>query len=61
MDDIKEGLKYVFQTRNPLTICISASGHGGMEGIHFFHIKIENEKKCLKHKLSNCLSISRIV
>lgn len=31
MDDIKEGLKYVFQTRNPLTLCISASGHGGME------------------------------
>lgn len=31
MDDIKEGLKYVFQTQNPLTLCISASGHGGME------------------------------
>lgn len=31
MDDIKEGLKYVFQTRNALTLCISASGHGGME------------------------------
>lgn len=31
MDDIKEGLKYVFQTSNPLTLCISASGHGGME------------------------------
>lgn len=31
MDDIKEGLKYVFQTKNPLTLCISASGHGGME------------------------------
>lgn len=31
MDDIKEGLKYLFQTRNPLTLCISASGHGGME------------------------------
>lgn len=31
MDDIKEGLQYVFQTKNPLTLCISASGHGGME------------------------------
>lgn len=31
MDEIKEGLKYVFQTSNPLTLCISASGHGGME------------------------------
>ncbi|XP_031620508.1 serine--pyruvate aminotransferase, mitochondrial [Contarinia nasturtii] len=31
MDDIKDGLKYVFQTSNPLTLCISASGHGGME------------------------------
>lgn len=31
MDDIKEGIKYLFQTKNPLTLCISASGHGGME------------------------------
>lgn len=31
MDDIKEGLKYVFQTRNAVTLCISASGHAGME------------------------------
>lgn len=31
MDDIKEGLKYIFQTRNPVTLCVSASGHGGME------------------------------
>lgn len=31
MDDIKEGVKYVFQTRNPATFCISASGHAGME------------------------------
>lgn len=31
MDDIKEGLKYVFQTTNPVTLCVSASGHGGME------------------------------
>lgn len=31
MDDIKEGLKYVFQTENALTLCISGSGHAGME------------------------------
>lgn len=31
MDDIKAGVQYVFQTKNPLTLCISASGHGGME------------------------------
>ena len=31
MDDIKAGLQYVFQTRNRLTLAISASGHGGME------------------------------
>lgn len=31
MDDIKEGLRYAFQTRNAATMCISASGHAGME------------------------------
>ncbi|CRL01310.1 CLUMA_CG014194, isoform A [Clunio marinus] len=31
MDDLKEGFKYLFQTTNPLTLCISASGHAGME------------------------------
>lgn len=31
MDDIKEGIKYLFQTTNPLTLCLSASGHAGME------------------------------
>lgn len=31
MDDVKEGMKYLFQTRNPVTLCVSASGHGGME------------------------------
>lgn len=31
MDDIKEGLKYVFQTENAVTLCVSASGHAGME------------------------------
>lgn len=31
MDEIKEGLKYIFQTRNAVTLCLSASGHAGME------------------------------
>ena len=31
MDEIKDGLRYVFQTRNAATMCISASGHAGME------------------------------
>ncbi|XP_058057202.1 alanine--glyoxylate aminotransferase [Anopheles bellator] len=31
MDDIKEGVRYLFQTRNAATFCLSASGHGGME------------------------------
>lgn len=31
MDEIKEGIKYMFQTKNPATFCISASGQGGME------------------------------
>ncbi|ETN58525.1 serine-pyruvate aminotransferase, mitochondrial [Anopheles darlingi] len=31
MDDIKEGMRYLFQTRNAATFCLSASGHGGME------------------------------
>ncbi|KAK7792491.1 hypothetical protein R5R35_011040 [Gryllus longicercus] len=31
MDEIKEGLQFVFQTKNPVTLAISSSGHGGME------------------------------
>lgn len=31
MDEIKVGLQYAFQTRNRLTLAVSASGHGGME------------------------------
>lgn len=31
MDDIKDGLQYIFQTKNKATMCVSASGHGGME------------------------------
>lgn len=33
MDEIKEGLQYVFQTRNTATMCITASGHAGMEAV----------------------------
>jgi len=33
MDEIKEGLQYVFQTKNPATMCITASGHAGMEAV----------------------------
>lgn len=31
MDDVKAGLKYVFQTDNPLTFAVSGTGHAGME------------------------------
>ncbi|XP_022917907.2 alanine--glyoxylate aminotransferase [Onthophagus taurus] len=33
MDDIKAALQYIFQTKNTLTLCISASGHGGIEAV----------------------------
>ena len=31
MDDVKAGIQYAFQTRNPLTLAISGTGHAGME------------------------------
>ncbi|XP_008827363.1 serine--pyruvate aminotransferase isoform X2 [Nannospalax galili] len=31
MDEIKQGIQYVFQTRNPLTLAVSGSGHCAME------------------------------
>lgn len=31
MDEVKEGIQYAFQTRNPLTLAISGTGHAGME------------------------------
>lgn len=31
MDDIKEGIKYLFQTNNSLTFCVSGPGHAGLE------------------------------
>lgn len=31
MDEIKDGCRYIFQTNNSVTLCLSTSGHGGME------------------------------
>lgn len=31
MDDVKAGIQYAFQTRNPLTVALSATGHAAME------------------------------
>ncbi len=31
MDDVKAGIQYAFQTKNPLTLAISGTGHAGME------------------------------
>uniref|UniRef100_A0A914WMK9 Alanine--glyoxylate aminotransferase n=1 Tax=Plectus sambesii TaxID=2011161 RepID=A0A914WMK9_9BILA len=31
MDEVKEGIQYVFQTKNKLTFAISGTGHAGME------------------------------
>ncbi|XP_055473075.1 alanine--glyoxylate aminotransferase isoform X1 [Psammomys obesus] len=31
MDEIKQGIQYAFQTRNPLTFAVSGSGHCAME------------------------------
>ncbi|KAM6152157.1 alanine--glyoxylate aminotransferase [Erethizon dorsatum] len=31
MDEIKKGIQYVFQTRNPLTLAVSGSGHCALE------------------------------
>lgn len=31
MDDVKAGLQYLFQTKNPLTFAVSGTGHAGME------------------------------
>lgn len=33
LQDVQEGLKYVFQTQNTLTYAINASGTGGMETV----------------------------
>lgn len=31
MDEVKEGIKYVFQTQNKWTVCVSGAGHAAME------------------------------
>lgn len=31
MNDVREGLKYLFQTKNLLTFAVSGTGHAGME------------------------------
>ena len=31
MDEIKQGLQYVFQTDSPYTLAVSGTGHSGME------------------------------
>lgn len=31
MDDVKAGIQYAFQTKNPVTLAISGTGHAGME------------------------------
>ena len=30
-DDIKAGVQYIFQTSNPMTLALSATGHAAME------------------------------
>uniref|UniRef100_A0A8C2NG62 Alanine--glyoxylate aminotransferase n=1 Tax=Capra hircus TaxID=9925 RepID=A0A8C2NG62_CAPHI len=35
MDEIKQGIQYVFQTRNPLSLAISGSGHCALEAALF--------------------------
>ncbi len=33
MDDVKAGIQYIFQTTNPLTVALSATGHAAMETV----------------------------
>lgn len=33
MDEVKAGIQYVFQTKNELTLALSASGHAAMEAV----------------------------
>jgi hypothetical protein len=37
MDEIQEGLRYVFQTSSKFTLLISSSGHGGERSIPMQH------------------------
>ena len=31
MDDVKAGVQYIFQTKNPMSLALSATGHAAME------------------------------
>ena len=31
MDEVKAGIQYAFQTKNPITLAISGTGHAAME------------------------------
>lgn len=33
MNEIKEGLQYLFQTKNPVTLCATGTGNAGMETV----------------------------
>lgn len=33
MDEIKEGIKYIFQTSNTLSLCVSGAGHAAIEAV----------------------------
>lgn len=33
LEEIKDGLRYIFQTENRTTMCVSGSGHSGMEAL----------------------------
>ena len=33
MDEVKAGIQYAFQTKNALTLALSATGHAGMEAV----------------------------
>ncbi|KRT81480.1 hypothetical protein AMK59_5751, partial [Oryctes borbonicus] len=33
MDEIKQGIRYIFQTRNKLTLCVSGAAHAAIEAV----------------------------
>ena len=33
MDEVKAGVQYIFQTKNPMTFALSATGHAAMETV----------------------------
>ena len=38
MDDIKAGVQYIFQTKNPMSLALSATGISNDESILFFGV-----------------------